>query len=156
MVQYSLINCFILINVCIFFCYLQFFVLLYTPEHFLLLNLSPLKAVISTIGSHPSNMKHNPITDRFSLMNPVMWPNQIEKDSLQTHLSDTHQTGCFFNAFTNKSEHSRKTRTIWPSKVLFFSWRILSLIWTLSAQNCQKTNYKLHRWDKENYIIPRK
>lgn len=60
-----------------------------------LLNLSTLKAVISTIGSHPSNMKHNPITNRFSLMNPVMWHNQIEEDFLQIYPSDTHQTGCF-------------------------------------------------------------
>ena len=44
-----------------------------------------------------------------------MWPNQIEEDSPQTHLSDTHQTGAAFNAFTTKpagGEHSGKIKTI--------------------------------------------
>ncbi len=72
-----------------------FFFLRHVSARSVLLNLSALKAVISTIGSHPSNMKHNPITDRFSLMNPVMWHNQIEEDSLQTYLSGAHQTACF-------------------------------------------------------------
>lgn len=53
-----------------------------------------------------------------------MWPNQIEVDSLQTHLCDTHQTGCF-NAFTAKSAGvARSEQYKSDLSKLVFSWKI--------------------------------
>lgn len=86
-------------------------------------------------------MKRNPITDRFGLMNPVMWSNQIEEDSLQTHPPDTHQTGCFVMLLLTNQEEVSTTDE--PPSAL---WKPIFRLWIfgfyLGLFNTKATQYQ--------------
>lgn len=76
-------------------------------------------------------MKDNPIRDKFSLMNPFMWPNRIEEDSLQTGLSDAHQMRLMLLPL-NLQEVSQREKREHGDPFLDF------VVWTVSTNQTRR------------------